>query len=337
MKECIKKCSISYPAIRYVVLATLFLLAPQTAAALSIAPPDVEIGAKLDEDLFTQEQICLDESCAFVLGPAQSFDGFSLKRAHEQEKEERLSFRGIVQLESGSIRITKSSNQAREDVPFDEVALVEALGVLIEDDISAIRPILLHAFEDWDESGIEPLTVAHRESYEGRILKARKNGLFNCYFTEYEQEGDWLVAQEMSSKREYCFPSEGPNPVGYADLTIRHSHFLFFLFSHIHEIATHYLIGLIVTLFGVLAFGYHLIKRGEVWQFLKPTIAKVTITVIAGTIITFLFFNVATTSFVQPDSDYFVSTWVLEYLIEIYLLLCLIGYIRHRRKTVRAT
>lgn len=336
-----KKPSACFLMTRLVALVMLLFLVPQTTAALSIIelPPGVNISAQINEELFTQEYICLDQDCAFVFGPGESSNSlfFELERAHEQGKEES-SLHGYVSHERGSIRIESYIHRAKEHVPLDEAALVEALDVLIEDDISDIKPLLLSTIEQWEEARTLPLTIAHRESEKGQALKARKNELALCSFIEYEEVGDWLVT-EGYGEREYCHRTKEFNPFGNTDVTVRHSHFLFFLFTHIHEIPARYLVGLIVMTLGVLALGYHLVKRGEVWLFLKPTKTKIAITITVGAIITLLFLVMFTGLFSRPDGGHFayvVRTWIVEYLIEIYLLSCLIGYIRYRRKTARA-
>ncbi|MDZ7726306.1 MAG: hypothetical protein U5L75_01870 [Candidatus Campbellbacteria bacterium] len=144
---------IIYPAIVFVVLGISLYVAPQTVAAISPPPPpepEIYIEASLDENFFTQEtqeRVCLDQGCTFVLEPEQDSDAYYLKKAHEQGQKEELSLLGIVSLEEGSVLITPSSSQ--EEISLDEKALVEALDMLIENDISPIESDLLQTLERW--------------------------------------------------------------------------------------------------------------------------------------------------------------------------------------------
>ncbi|MDZ7726307.1 MAG: hypothetical protein U5L75_01875 [Candidatus Campbellbacteria bacterium] len=327
---------IDYRIIGLSAFVLFFIVAPQTASALSPPPaPKIYIEASLDEGLFTQEQICLDQGCAFVFGPEQSSDFYYIKRAHEQDQEEGLSFFGQVSLEKNFLQIEPPTSLENKDVPLDEAVLVDALDVLIDDDISDIEPILLQAFKEWTGSRYgESLTVAHRESAEGRALKASKNTLVLCNYIEYQREGDWLVTQG-SVERSYCYPDHNTIGVfGPPDVSIRHSHFAFYLLTHMHELPIFYLAGFILVLLGVARFIHRRIKRGEFWLFLRPNKTKIIILIVSGIILTYIL----TTEYMEPGLDdvrYILSTWVIDYLVEIYLLTCVVGYAMYKRRIER--
>ncbi|MDZ7726301.1 MAG: hypothetical protein U5L75_01840 [Candidatus Campbellbacteria bacterium] len=336
MRNGIKRHVISYLAIGLAAFALLFFIAPQNVRATSDPPPMVTIEAELNDNLFTLKRTCLDQNCFFVLEEDQTGD-FSIKRAHDKEDEFSILTRGSVSRENNRIRIQPDPYSIRyKDVPFREDALVEALKVLIQDDISDIKPVLLQTFEGWARVGRgASFTVTPYEPSKERELQKDKNRLLECFFNEYERKGDWLIISEGNT-REYCYPD------GNFSRSINYSHFTYFLLTNIHQLPTYigqlpifHLVILILILLGVVGFMYHLIRKGNFWLFLKPNKTKVILVVVSGIILTVIF----AAKYMQPGPamSVVIGARIIDYLIQIYLLICVIGYVIYKLKNRRET
>lgn len=304
-------------------LLTLFL-SVQVAMACSPAQPTIVIEAQVDKNLLVQQKSCLDQNCLFVLEKDQN-DYFYLKRTDNESTDYSGQNIGSVDKEGKAVWISYLLFNRNNEMPLNEIAFIEALDKLIENDISEIRPILTHEIKSWTKNmkgyflGGNLIFTPYDQSKEAELLK-EKNQFLDCRYIEYKRAGNWLIKDYAS--RDYCYLSGGGGGM-CPSAVISYPKFIGFLFNNINGATAPYLSVFLILIVGVAVFTFYLIRKKELWFFLKPRKAKVIITIIAAVILSlgFLFGITSRERF----------SW---YLLLIYFIVSLVGYIGLKRKTI---
>jgi hypothetical protein len=271
-------------------IVVLFIVLAQIAMACRQALQITTIEAQVDKNLLSQQKSCLDQNCLFVLEKDQ-YGSFSLKRTDTEGAGYSEQSIGGVDREGKAVRISYFSFYQNEKDPLNEVAFVEALDKLVENDISDIKPVLFQEIENWTKGGkgyflSGNLTFApYGQSEESKLLK-EKNQLLDCHYTEYKHVGNWLV--KNSTSRDYCYLSGGGGGM-CPSTVISYPKFFAFLLSDINGTTAPYLAVFIFVILGAVAFATYLIRRKELWFFLRPRKAKIIVTIIAGVLLSLSF------------------------------------------------
>lgn len=304
------------------VLITLFL-SVQVVMACSPVRSTTAIEAQVDKNLLSQQKSCLDQNCLFVLEKDQ-YGYFSLKRTDAEIDSYPGQNIGRVDKEGKTIRISYFSFYRNNEIPLNKTAFVEALDKLIVNDITDIKPILFQEIESWSGgrkgyflSGNSTFTP-YDQSEEAELLKD-KNQLLDCHYAEYKRVGNWLIKNYTS--RDYCYLSGGGGGM-CPSAVISYPKFFAFLLTNINSATAPYLFVFLALIVGVVIFTAYLIREKELWFFLKPRKAKVILTIIAAIILSLGFLTGIT------GIERF-----LWYLLFVYLITSLIGYIKLKRKS----
>lgn len=300
---------------------TLFL-SVQVAMACSPAQPIIVIEAQVDKNLLSQQRSCLDKNCLFVLEKDQ-YGYFSLERTDAEVTGYPGQNIGSVDKDGKTIRISYFSFYRNNEIPLDKTVFVEALDKLIENDITDIKPILFQEIESWtsDRKGYflgGDLTFTPYEQSKELRLSKEKNQLLDCHYAEYKRVGNWLVTN--STSRDYCYLTGGGGGM-CPHAVISYPQFFVFLLSNINGTTAPYLAIFVAIIISAALFTGYLIRKKELWFFLKPRKTKIIITIIAG-ILMFLSFATGLLGIER----------FLWYLLLVYLVASLIGYIGLKRK-----
>jgi hypothetical protein len=275
-------------------ILTTLLLSAQIAMACSPKQPLTVIEAQVDKNLLSQQKSCLDQNCSFVLEKDQ-YGYFSLKRTDAEATGYPGQNIGIVDKEGKTIMISYFSFNRNNEIPLDKTAFVEAL----------------------DKLGGNLTFTPYEQSKELELSKD-KNRLLTCRYAEYKRVGNWLVAN--STSRDYCYLTGGGGGM-CPHAVISYPQFFVFLLSNINGATVPYLAVFIAIIIAIALFTAYLIRKKELWFFLKPRKTKVIITIIAGVL---MFLSFAT--------DLLGIERFLWYLLLVYLIASLIGYIKLKRK-----
>lgn len=300
----------------------LFLVLAQIVMACRPAQPTAVIEAQIDNNLLTQQKSCLDENCLFVLEKDQ-YGYFSLMRTDAEGTGYPGQNIGSVDREGKTIWISYSSFYRNDKMPLNEIAFVEALDKLVENDISDIKPTLFQEIENWTKGrkgyflGGNLTFTPYKQSKEAELLK-EKNQLLDCHYAEYKRVGNWLI--KNSTSRDYCYLA-GRGGGMCPSAVISYPQFLAFLLSNINGTTAPYLAVFLLVIGGIAAFGIYLIRKKELWFFLKPRKAKIVVTIIAGVLLSLSFL----TGILGIER-------LLCYLLAVYLIASLVGYIGLKRK-----
>lgn len=310
---------------------TLFLSA-QIAMACSPVQPTTIIEAQVDKNLLSQQRSCLDQNCLFVLEKDQ-YGYFSLKRTDAEVTDYpgqnigSVDKVGSVDKKGKTIRISYFLFYRNNEISLDKAAFVEALDKLIENNISDIKPILFQEIDSWTSGrkgyflGGNLTFTPYEQSKESKLSKD-KNQLLDCYYAEYKRVGNWLVTN--STSRDYCYLTGGGGGM-CPHAVISYPQFFVFLLSNINGTTAPYLAVFIAIIIAIIIatalFTAYLIRKKELWFFLKPRKTKVIITIIAG-VLMFLSFATGLLGIER----------FLWYLLLVYLIASLIGYIKLKRK-----
>lgn len=306
---------------RFSTAVLLFLVSPQIALACSPAEPTAVIEAQIDKNLLSQEKSCLDQACLFTLEKDQ-YGYFSLQRT-DLEAGHPTQRVGSIDREGDSVRISYFSFYRNDETPLNEVAFVEVLDKLIENDLSDIKPVLFQEITNWTNGrkgyflGGNLTFAPYDQSRESKLLKD-KNQLLECHYSEYKRVGNWLVTN--STSRDYCYLSGGGGGM-CPHAVISYPQFLAFLLSDINGTTFPYLAIFALVIGSIVAFGIYLIRKKELWFFLRPRKAKIVVTIIAGILLSLSFL----TALLGIER-------FLWYILIVYLIASLVQYIGLKRK-----
>ncbi len=282
--------------ISYFVMAILFFLVPAQSVEGSCDPirSTVVIEAQLDENLFSEEEKCLDKNCSFLL------------------KENCISF-GVSKPDNGLDCIVTIKNKSNEiyiynsyymrngrygtsniiAIHSDEVGFLNALEELIEDDISEIKQILIQEMDRWawKREGNKLLITKYSQEKEEEFIN-RKKQFHSCNYFDYKHVGNWLFV--YTGLHDHCYFTMGLHStcINGTSTAINPVKFFVFLLTNIRVETIPYLISYLIIIFIFGGIIYHLIRRKKFGKklsdFLKPSMMRIGITIIIQMFLMFI-------------------------------------------------